>query len=76
MTNICLIPKKLKANKLMEFRSISLSNVVYKIMAQVLANRIKKVMPFIISETQAAFVDGRLISDNILLAHEFTLPEL
>lgn len=30
----------------------------------------KKLLPSIISETQATFVEGRLISDNILIAQE------
>ena len=69
-TNICLIPKKLKAEKLVDFRPISLCNVVYKIIGKLLANRLKEVLPQIISESQAAFIKGRLISDNILVAHE------
>lgn len=47
-TSICLVPKVHKAKKMTEFRTISLSNVAYKIVAKILAKRLKKIMPFII----------------------------
>ena len=69
-THIILIPKVKSPKKISEYRPISLSNVVSRIATKVLANRLKIVLPSIISENQSAFMTSRLITDNILVAFE------
>lgn len=69
-TNLILIPKTNEPQTMTHFRPISLCNFSYKIFSKVLANRIKPLLPSIISQAQSAFVSERLIQDNILIAHE------
>ena len=69
-TFITLIPKVKNLEFMSEFRPISLCNVLYKIFSNVLGNRLKKILPNIITENQSAFTKSRLISNNILMAFE------
>lgn len=68
--NICLIPKVERPRAMKEFRPISLCSVSYKIISKVICQRLKRILPDMISETQSAFVAGRVISDNILVAQD------
>ena len=52
------------------YRPIELCNVVYKIISKIIANRLKPLLPTLMSEEQAGYVGGMQILNNIIQAHE------
>lgn len=65
-----MVPKKARAVELNDFHPISLPGSPYKILAKVLANWLKAVVPSLISPNQSAFLEGRHILDSVVVAHE------
>lgn len=69
-TAIALIPKVPNPSFMSDFRPISCCNTIYKCISKIIASRLRLALPDIISKSQATFVPGRKIGDNILLAQE------
>ena len=69
-THIVLIPKVKIPTKITQYRPISLCNVFSRLTSKVIANRLKRLLPCIISENQSTFMSNRFIIDNVIVAFE------
>ena len=68
---ITCLPKPGKSRKYIKnWRPISLLNITYKIASGSIANRIKKLLPFIINNDQSGFMSGRFTGDNVRLIYD------
>ena len=67
---VTLIAKVEGVSSIKEFRPINMVGSIYKVIAKVLANRMKGVIPKLVGETQSAFMSGRQIADDALIACE------
>jgi hypothetical protein len=67
-----LIQKEERVTNPKHFRPITLCNVIYKVITKVIATRLKHILPYLISNEQSGYVEGRQIMDSVILAHEVT----
>lgn len=67
---IALIPKVTDPQIVSDYRPISLVSLQYKVLSKLLANRLRKILPEVISDNQSAFLEGRQIVDCVLQAKE------
>lgn len=69
-TLLTLIPKHMELARAADFRPIALCNVIYKVVTKVVSNRIRHILPHIISGFQSSFIRGRNTTDNTLILQE------
>ena len=67
---LVFIPKCQGAEQVEDFRRISLSNSLYLIIAKALANRLREVINSLVRPAQTAFIPGRQMVDNVVIAEE------
>jgi hypothetical protein len=67
---ISLIPKVDNPSLITDYRTISLINVQYKIIAKVFANRLARVIDGLVGPEQSAFISNRQILDGPLVLNE------
>ncbi|GJS54318.1 reverse transcriptase domain, reverse transcriptase zinc-binding domain protein [Tanacetum coccineum] len=67
---VTIIPKVVDHIGLGDYRPISLIGCYYKIIAKMLAERVKRVVGDVVDKEQNAFIKGRFILDGVLIANE------
>lgn len=68
--NIIMIAKKEAAERVGDYRPISVINIIPKLISKLLANRLKNKLPDLISVNQTAFIRGRQIAENFFATRE------
>lgn len=69
-TTITLVPKVQNPSYVIDFRPIACCTMVYMLISKVITSRLSRVVGFVINESQASFIPGKHIGDNIILSKE------
>lgn len=69
-TFLALIPKEENSQHPKSFRPIALCNVIYKLITKIIGNRLKPLLPSLISREHMGYVEDHQILDNVILTHE------
>lgn len=69
-TYITLTPKIKNPPLVKDLSPISLRNVIYKLVSQVIVNRLRGYIFYVIHDNQSTFVEDKLITDNPMVAFE------
>lgn len=67
---ISLLPKRLDALHVKDYRPISLIHSFAKLVTKILANRLAPLLPSLVSSNQSASIRGRSIQDNFLFVQQ------
>ena len=71
MTRIWIsCPKKKECQPLIGFRPIALCNVIYKVVAKILTNKLPPLLESNISPHHATFIPNKQILDNLVVTQE------
>ncbi|GJX38132.1 RNA-directed DNA polymerase, eukaryota, reverse transcriptase zinc-binding domain protein [Tanacetum coccineum] len=69
-TLISLVPKVSTPNKVSDYRPIACCNVIYKCISKIITERLKTSLHKLVNLNQSAFIQGRVIQDNILITKD------
>lgn len=64
------IPKSVEPVSASEFRPIALCNAIYEAVTKAITNKIRRIMPSLVSKRQSSFIPGRSTNDNIIFLQE------
>ncbi|KAJ1702528.1 hypothetical protein LUZ63_002307 [Rhynchospora breviuscula] len=69
-SNLILVPKKEILITIMDYRPISVCNILYKLVSKLLERRMQSLIPLLVANNQTAFTLGRDIADNVMVFRE------